>query len=157
MITFAICFGTNPGLTGLQVLKPFFTSFRSNMAAILFVLGFTKATQYPLNALWEASTNRHITLDSIMIWYIIMAVFLFPSVGWRPFWILLILRYFPWTDFLGLFFTHYRGINEVISIEKPFPSIFLNLTVYNNLYLPDYDVWGVSIMLLLRRSQLVVA
>ena len=56
-----------------------------------------------------------------------MAVFLFPSVGWRPFWILLILRYFPWTDFLGLFFTHYRGINEVISIEKPFPSIFLNL------------------------------
>ena len=79
-----------------------------------------------------------ITLDCMMIRYIIMAVFLFPSVRWRPSWISLILGHFPWMDFGGLFFTHYRGINEVISIEKPFPSIFLNLTVYFNLRLPDY-------------------
>ena len=136
---FCNLFGVKPEIDRTSIFKTIFLrSFRSNMAAILFVLGFTKATQYPLNALCEASTNRHVTLGSIMIWYIMMAVFIFPSVGWRPFWILLILRYFPWTDFLGLFFAHYRGINEVISIEKPFPSIFLNLTVYNNLYLPDY-------------------
>jgi hypothetical protein len=36
-------------------------------------------------------------------------------------------KVFSMDRFLGVFFTHYRGINEVISIEKPFPSIYLNL------------------------------
>ena len=70
---------------------------------------------------------RYITLEFVIISTIIMTIIIFWLFGWRPSWISSILGHFPRSDFLGLFFSHFRSINELISIGKPFPPILLNL------------------------------
>ena len=75
----------------------------------------------------KADMIRYITLEFGIISTITMTIIIFRLFGWWPSWISSILGHFPCSDYLGLFFTNCRPINELISIGKPFPPILLNL------------------------------
>ena len=112
--------------------------FQIYLAAIFFLLDLTVLQLHPSYVDRKASMIRYITLEFSIISTITRTIIIFRLFGWRPSWISSILGHFPCSDFLGLFFTNCRPINELISIGKPFPPILLNLcTLMTGLFRED--------------------